>query len=112
MITGKHRNSLLPSKLWMKRSPLTLPVLGLQDWCQVAGGNVSGHLAGRLRLALLAGHVERRVPVAVLQLQAGPFLHQLPHHMCHVQVGSQVQRALRITKTIRPCGETEAFLGE
>lgn len=59
---------------------LTFPVLGLQDRCQRAWGNTSGHLAGHLWLALLTGYVERCVPVAVLQPQAGPFLHQLAHH--------------------------------
>lgn len=63
---------------------LTFPVLGLQDGCQLAWGNTSGHLAGHLWLALLTGHVERRVPIAVLQPQAGPFLHQLTHHVRQV----------------------------
>lgn len=78
-------------------SLLTFPVLGLQDWCQLARGNASGHLASHLSLALLTGHVERCVPIAVLQLQAGPFLHQLPHHGRQVQVGGQVQRTLQTT---------------
>lgn len=82
----------------MAASLLTFPVLGLQDRRQLARGNPSGHLASHLSLALLAGDVERCVPVAVLQLQAGPFLHQLPHHERQVQVGGQVQRTLHVTQ--------------
>lgn len=87
-------------------SLLTFPVLGLEDWCQLARRHVFGHLAGRLYLALLTGHVERCVPIMVLQLQASPFLHQLPHHPRQVQVGRQVQRALQITqqKPVMPSG--------
>lgn len=66
------------------RGPLTFPVLGLEDWRQLTWGNTSGHLASHLCLALLAGYVERGVAIAVLQLQAGPFLHQLPHHVRQV----------------------------
>ncbi len=80
---------------------LTSPVLGLEDRRQLARGNLSGHLGGALYLPTLAGHMERRVPVLVLQLQADPFLHQALHHICQVQVGGQVQRALRITKQKR-----------
>lgn len=63
---------------------LTFPVLDLQDWFQLAWGNTSGHLAGYLCLALLTGYVERCVAIAVLQLQASPFLHQLAHHVRQV----------------------------
>lgn len=82
---------------------LTSPVLGFEDRCQLARGNLSGHLGGALCLPVLAGHMERCVPVLVLQLQAGPLLHQAFHHICQVQVGGQVQRALRITKEKRMC---------
>lgn len=77
---------------------LTSPVLGLENRRQLARGNVSGHLGGALRLPVLTGHVERCVPILVLQLQAGPFLHQILHHRCQVQVRGQVQRGLSITK--------------
>lgn len=80
---------------------LTSPVLGLEDRRQLARRNLSGHLSGALCLPMLASHVERCVPILVLQLQAGPFLHQALHHLCQVQVGGQVQRALRIAKENR-----------
>lgn len=77
---------------------LTSPILGLEDWCQLARGKLSGHLCRALCQPMLAGHMERCVPILVLQLQANAFLHQALHHVCQVQVGGQVQRALRITK--------------
>lgn len=47
---------------------------------------------------MLAGNMECCVPILVLQLQTGTFLHQVLHHVCEVQVGGQVQRALKITR--------------
>ncbi|TNN76108.1 hypothetical protein EYF80_013639 [Liparis tanakae] len=66
-----------------------LEVLGLEDRRQLAGGNLSGHLGGAVRLPTLAGHMERCVPLMVLQLQTGPFLHQALHHVGQVQAESR-----------------------
>lgn len=73
---------------------LTSPVLGLEDQRQLAGRNGSGHFGGAVRQAVLAGGVQRRVAVLVLQLQAGPLLQQGLHHVFQVQVDAQVQRSL------------------
>lgn len=89
---------------------LTSPVLGLEDWCQLAWGNVPDHLGGAVRLPMLARHMERCVPILVLQCQARPFLHQVLHHTGQVQVGGQVQRALRVTKEKR-ITQTRLFEG-
>lgn len=69
---------------------LTSPVLGLQHGAQLAGGDIPGHLGGAFGLALLAGHMERRIALLVLQLQAGPALHKAPHHRRQAQVGGKV----------------------
>ena len=72
----------------------TFPVLRLQHWDQLAGGDVPGHAGGAFHPAVLAGHVQRRVAVPVLKLQAGPMLHQALHHRGQAQVGGQVQGCL------------------
>ena len=74
--------------------PPTFPILCLQHQDQLAGGDVPGHARGAVYPAVLAGHVQRRVAVPVLQLQAGPIIHQALHHRGQAQVGGQVQWGL------------------
>lgn len=100
-----HKNTPnITMHCWLMRScssffappaSLTSPVLGLKNRCQLAGRNFSGHLSCAHCLPMLAGHMERRVTILVLQPQASPFLHQALHHVCQVQVSGQVQRALK-----------------
>lgn len=74
---------------------LTFPVLGFQDQGQLAGGHFTGHLCGTHGQSVMAGHVQRRVSVPVLQLDADAFGHETLDDVGQVQVGGQMQRTLQ-----------------
>ena len=79
-------------------SPFTFPVLRLQHGLQLAEGDPPGHADGAVHPAVLAGHVQRRVAVAVLQRQTGALLHQALHRAGQAQVGGQMQRGLGVQR--------------